>query len=85
MKMIQSVSYYLMVVLVDLGLLFLECLGFSSLIEMYISSLIIRVLIYSLLILIINPVITYYICNKVNIKIDGYKKEEIYAVHPEES
>ena len=85
MKTVQSISYFMMVILIDLGLNVLDYLCLNSLMEMYFSSPLVKVLIYLLLIVIVNPVITYYLCKKVHIKIDGYKKEEIYAVHPEES
>ena len=85
MKIVQSVAYYLAVLVIALALFGLEYLCFNSIIEAFISSLIIRVAIYLILMIIINPIISYFLAKLIPLNIEGYKKEEIYAVHPEES
>ena len=85
MKRFQSLVYYLVVVLVATLLFVIEYMALNSILQMYVQHLIIRLAIYLGLMVIINPILTYFIANLVQLNIEGYKKEEIYAVHPEES
>ena len=85
MKVVQSVCYYLAVLFISLALIALEYLCFNSIIEAFISSLALRIVIYMVLLIIVNPIISYFLASLIPLNIEGYKKEEIYAVHPEES
>ena len=84
MKIRQMFIYGLAVLFIYLALFGIEFYLANFIIEMFTYNYFIKTVIFLILILVLNPIITYLIANLIPLKIYDLSDEAIYPIKPDE-